>query len=414
MSNSLQKSCKWTPQMQRQADCLRPPRTFADDVSDFMVTNPVARAYGLMYQGVADAGMNFPSYLARWYGLDTRPLEPKNAYERALELIPRTVYNGGVTKGIATAIAKGLAMTKVAPYLPSSLFPFAGSVGAGLGQKLGQKAIKIGKAALNPDWPTLLKQSVGGAGMEALINPESEWGKYAAYILGSALMPGSNWANLSKAMGREVPSAIGKKGLTGGVKESVKSLSKNPYARDFLEDDIIGEGAKRIVSNLLDPRASRSRESMSLMDSVRLSQNVLNTVPPFRDEMERISGFMMPKFLRTNLFGTKGWVNNIQNTFGQDGVPTVRPSANNWKYSDSSVKPLQSRAVKHENPFERTRNDRPFVPMSVKPSELTERRLPPLYRASLQNTLNGQLIDVPYGFSTPRQAAFDTFLRLNR
>lgn len=408
MSNGLQKRCKWTPQMQRQADCLRPPRTFADNVSDFMVTNPVARAYGLMYQGVADAGMNPSGYVARYFGLDTHPLEPKNAYERALELIPRTVYNGGVTKGIATAIAKGLTMTKVAPYLPSSLFPFAGSVGAGLGQKLGQKAIKIGKAALNPDWPTLLKQSVGGAGMEALINPESEWGKYAAYILGSALMPGSNWRNLNKAMWREAPSAIGKKGLTGGVKESVKSLSKNSYARDFLEDDIIGEGAKRVVSYLLDPRASGSRESMSLIDSLRLSQNVLNTVPPFRDEMERINGFMMPKFLRTNLFGTKG------NTFGRNGFPAAWPSADNWIYSNSSIKPLQGRAVKHENPFERTRNDRAFVPMSVKPSELMERRLPPLYSAPLQDTLNGQSMDVPYEFTTPRQAAFDTFLGLNR
>lgn len=399
MSNSLQKICKWTPQMQRQADCLRPPRTFADNVSDFMVTNPVARAYGLVYQGVANAFYNPARIGARYFGLDTHPLTPQNFRERAFELIPQALYDGAMAKGLASPAAS---------FLPLSSSPFSGSVGAGFGQKLGQKAIKIGKAVLNPDWPTLLKQSVGGAGMEALINPKSAWGKYAANILGGALMPGSNWRNLNKAMWREAPSAIGKKGLTDGVKESIKGLSKNPYARDFLEDDIIGEGAKRIAGNLIFSLAGGNSDSMSLMDSVRLSQNVLNTVPPFRDEMERISGFMMPKFLRTNLFGTKG------NTFGRNGSPAVWPSADNWIYSNSSIKPLQSRAVKHENPFERTRNDRAFVPMSVKPPKLPERRLPPLYSAPLQDTLNGQSMDVPYEFTTPRQAAFDTFLGLNR
>lgn len=399
MSNGLQKICKWTPQMQRQADCLRPPRTFADNVSDFMVTNPVARAYGLMYQGIANATTNVPGHVARYFGLDTHPLTPQNFRERAFELIPQALYDGAMAKGL---------VSRAASFLPLSSFPFSGSVGAGFGQKLGQKAIKIGKSVLNPDWPTLLKQSVGGAGMEALINPKSAWGKYAANILGGALMPGSNWTNLSKAMWREAPSTIGKRGLTGGVKESIKGLSKNPYARDFLEDDIIGEGAKRIAGNLMFSLAGGNSDSMSLMDSVRLSQNILNTVPPFRDEMERISGFMMPKFLRTNLFGTKG------NTFGLNSSPAGWPSADNWIYSNSSIKPLQSRAVKHENPFERTRNDRAFVPMSVKAPKLPERRLPPLYSAPLQDTLNGQSMDVPYGFTTPRQAAFDTFLGLNR
>lgn len=252
MSNLQQQKVEWTPEMQQKADRLRPRRTFADDLSEFTVTNPVARAYGLMYQGVSNAGLNPLGHLARAGGLDTRPLEPRNIFESATELLPMDYYDVNIMKGLGQ---------QTAAHLPLKSWGLTGRkrAGAGWGQKLGRKTIKIAKAALTPETSTLLAQDVNGIIMGDLIQPQTEWGKFGTTLLSNSLVPGSNPLNLFRTIWQTAPATVAKKGVMGALKKGVKRLPKNRYARDFFEDDFIGEGAKSLLPNLLAPNVQSNQ-----------------------------------------------------------------------------------------------------------------------------------------------------------
>ena len=214
----------------------------ADNISEFMVTNPIARGYGLIYQGVADAGMNPLGYVARGYGLDTRPLEPRNFTERALETIPRIAYNGAMSK-----------------FWFNVFNPALSYGGANLSRlwnapRFYGKVNKIAQAALNPTWKELGAQSLATGGMEALLNPQSELGKYGADILGLALMNINNPVGLVTAPFKKGFKNAAANALRQSPLEALKKVAQNPKVQDFAEDVLIGEGVKRYVGNLLDPR----------------------------------------------------------------------------------------------------------------------------------------------------------------
>lgn len=382
MSNLQQQKVEWTPEMQQKADRLRPRRTFADDLSEFMVTNPVARAYGLMLQGIADAGMNPAGYVARASGLDTRPLEPQNFHERALEAIPRTIYNAAMTKGLAMEFL---------PRLPLKSWGLTGRVpaGAGWGQKLGRKAVKVAKNVLNPKWGDLLKQSVGAAGMEALINPQTELGKFGANLLGASLMPGSNPLNLFRTVWQTAPATVAKKGVMGALKKGVKRLPKNRYARDFFENDLIGEGTKRVVSNLLDPRSPWYSKDMSLSDPVRLSTKNLDTVSP-------VHGGLGKQSAGSVLFGTNPLNGqNLQRANGYDRLAAGGSSAAARLYAGGSTNFGQYPAAENDSPFDQMCYGQSLMPRDYASPYASTTALYPRYPSA-------------------RQAAFDTFLRFNQ
>lgn len=223
----------------------------ANAVSDFMVTNPIARAYGLMYQGVADAGLNLLGYVARGYGLDTRPLEPRNFIERAFETIPRTAYN-------AAALKMGYNVVKPA-------LSYGGSKLAHVwhAPKIYGKVNKIAEATLNPAWEDWIRQSMAVGGMEALFNPQSELGKYGTTVMGLGLLNIKNPTELLKAPFQK--GFINKVGALGrqSPAQTIKSITRHPKMQDFVEDVLIGEGIKRYVGNRLDPRAHSSTSAQN-------------------------------------------------------------------------------------------------------------------------------------------------------
>ena len=53
-------------QAREMAKQMRPEKTLGDKVSEFLVTNPIARQVGFVLQGIANAGLN-PAGYAIWF-----------------------------------------------------------------------------------------------------------------------------------------------------------------------------------------------------------------------------------------------------------------------------------------------------------------------------------------------------------
>lgn len=83
------------------------PRTVGDVVSDFLVTNPVARQGGFVMQGITNAGLNPIGQVAKALKMNTKPLEAQTAGERISELAGQYGYDaagfGTLLKGAALA-----------------------------------------------------------------------------------------------------------------------------------------------------------------------------------------------------------------------------------------------------------------------------------------------------------------------
>ena len=151
---------------------------------DHWVNNPLVRSGAAAMQGVANASFNPFGYIARANGVDTKPLNPQNAVERALEKAGEYGYD---------AAASVLAGNKLKAL---------GALGKGT-----TKTSKVLQALFSPNVGTATLEAASGGGLEGLLNPNTASGKILSNLVGAAL-PGTGYGAVKNLMNREAKNII--------------------------------------------------------------------------------------------------------------------------------------------------------------------------------------------------------------
>lgn len=138
-------------------------KAYEDKQSSHWTQNPLVRAAAALGQGISNASLNPAGYVARKIGIDTKPLQPENAGERALEKAGEYGFDAAV-------------LSPVGNYLNALGW-------LGKGERLASKAAR---AVLVPGKGAVTAAASGGA-LEGTINPESTAGKIGANIVGGML-----------------------------------------------------------------------------------------------------------------------------------------------------------------------------------------------------------------------------------
>lgn len=138
-------------------------KAYEDKQSSHWTQNPLVRAAAALGQGISNASLNPAGYVARKIGIDTKPLQPENAGERALEKAGEYGFDAAVLSPVGNYLnALGL---------------------LGKGQRL---ASKVARAVLAPGKGAVTAAASGGA-LEGAADPESMAGKIAANVVGGML-----------------------------------------------------------------------------------------------------------------------------------------------------------------------------------------------------------------------------------
>lgn len=211
---------KQKAQAREMAQQMRPEKTLGDKVSEFLVTNPIARQVGFGLQGISNAGLNPAGYVARAAGLDTKPLEAQTAGERATELAGQYGYDAA-----ALVPALGLAAGSI-----PRIAPFA--------QALTEGGV-----------PLALTGSTGSALATGIINPKSTIGRMATDILGGGL-----GAGLTR------PKFTAPKQDVKTVKELTKSVGEDALNRDIAEAERTGRNLLEVGGDEVMQAAQQARQ----------------------------------------------------------------------------------------------------------------------------------------------------------
>lgn len=207
-------------QAREMAQQMRPEKTMGDKVSEFLVTNPIARQVGFGLQGISNAGLNPAGYVARAAGIDTKPLEAQTAGERATELAGQYGFDAAAlipTLGLAAG-----SVPAIAPYV-------APLVEGGV--------------------PLALTGSTGSALATGIINPESTVGRMATDILGGGL-----GAGLTR------PKFTAPKQDVKTVKELTKSIGEDALNRDIAEAERTGRNLLEVGGDEVMQAAQQARQ----------------------------------------------------------------------------------------------------------------------------------------------------------
>lgn len=138
-------------------------KAYEDKQSSHWTQNPLVRVAAALGQGISNASLNPAGYVARKIGIDTKPLQPENAEERALEKAGEYGFDAAV-------------LSPVGNYLNALGW-------LGKGERL---ASKVARAVLAPGKGAVTAAVSGGA-LEGAADPESTAGKIAANVVGGML-----------------------------------------------------------------------------------------------------------------------------------------------------------------------------------------------------------------------------------
>lgn len=253
---------KMTPELRRKAEILaqglRPQKTFGDKAADWAVNTPFGRSLGFAAQGVANAELNPFGYAARAAGVDTNPLEVQTAGERAIEKASKYGFD------MATAAVGG------------NLAAEAGYLGA------GKNALSIGaKALLAPNVYLATAGAGGGGAVEGALNPQSEWGKLGANLLGGTAVSNNPLALLTSG------------NLTKNLRGGLENVVKNPTALKILHKGL-NYGDEALAEDLLNKAIPAVRNlNQKTGDTIRGNLTKRVDIPKaVSNAKERYSDFM--------------------------------------------------------------------------------------------------------------------------
>lgn len=219
----------------------------------FWDKNPVGRLAIAGMQGIANAGLNPAGYVARAYGIDTKPFTPQNAAERGMELAGQYGYDAAALGGIGN-IAKG------AGYL-------------GKGEKLGSK---IAQSVLAPESiaTMAIAPAAGGGIAEGITNPTNEFERTVANIVG-AMTPAAAQGAFAKT---KQTLTTGLKGILGDNKANA-AVSKGIRASENVAQQVADDAPAAYnelnneMAKALDNAAGRKLNIKGALDSQQQRYN---------------------------------------------------------------------------------------------------------------------------------------------
>lgn len=206
-------------------------KAYEDKQSSHWTQNPLIRAAVSLGQGISNASLNPAGYVARKIGIDTNPLQPENAGEKALEKAGEYGFDAAV-------------LSPVGNYLKALGW-------LGKGERLASKAAR---AVLAPGKGAVTAAASGGA-LEGAADPESTAGKIAANVVGGML--GGTAANMGNRTYQT---------LKGGLENIVENNDALRLVRRgaTIDDDI----ARAVTRDATEAAGNINRKSVKALADV--------------------------------------------------------------------------------------------------------------------------------------------------
>lgn len=178
----------------------------------FFDKNPVGRLGVAVAQGISNSALNPAGYVARAFGMDTKPFTPQNAVERGVEKAGEYGYDALALGGVGN-IAKG-----------------AGYLGKG-----NTVTSKVLQDVFSPENLVTMAftPAVGGGFAEGVVNPTNEFERTLVNVVGGGALGGL-------ASGVKQTSKPINKGLKGALpdNEANKALSKGIRASEEVAEQV--------------------------------------------------------------------------------------------------------------------------------------------------------------------------------
>ena len=181
-------------------------KAYEDKHKDALIESDIVRKPVALMQGVSNAGLNPAGYVARALGVDTQPLQAKDASERMLEKAGQYGYDAAVLANIG-GLAKG-----------------AGYLGTG-----NSVASKVAQSVLAPNVLEATAAATGGGLLEGALNPRNDFERALANITG-AFIPSA----ISGSTAKNVQAIKGGLDNVLNNNKAVRSVSKGIR----LDDDV--------------------------------------------------------------------------------------------------------------------------------------------------------------------------------
>ena len=229
-------------------------KAYEEKYAEPFIESDIVRKPAALAQGISNASLNPFGYLARSAGIDTKPLEAKDAAERALEKGGEYGYDAAALATIGN-IAKG-----------------AGYLGKG-----NTVASKVAQEVLAPEVLMATSAGVGGGLVEGITNPSTAFGSAVANIIGASVP-----ASVGGALEKQIYN------VKGGL-ENILSNNKGVQAvsRGIATDEAIANRVKEEAPVAMNNLNERMREALN-----RLTGRKLNIDRANISQKERYDNFI--------------------------------------------------------------------------------------------------------------------------
>lgn len=212
-------------------------KAYEEKYEEPFIESDIVRKPAALVQGISNASLNPFGYLARSAGIDTKPLEAKDAVERALE-------KGGEYGYDAAALATVGNLAKGAGYL-------------GKGNTV---ASKVAQEMLAPEVLMATGAGVGGGLVEGVTNPSTAFGTAVANIIGASVP-----ASVGGALEKQIYN------VKGGL-ENILSNNKGVQAvsRGIATDEAIANRVKEEAPVAMNNLNERMRNALNRLTGRKL------------------------------------------------------------------------------------------------------------------------------------------------
>lgn len=253
----------------------------------FFDRNPLGRLAIASMQGISNSALNPAGYVARAYGMDTKPFTPQNAVERGVEKASEYGYDA-LALGRVGNIAKG-----------------AGYLGKG-----NTVTSKVLQEVFSPENLVTMAftPAVGGGFAEGVVNPTNEFERTLVNVVGGGALGGlaSGVKQTSKPINKGLKGALpdneANKALSKGIRASEEVAeqvsSQAPSAYNSLNDEM-ENALNKAVGRKLNYEKSISNQQERIDDFIgKNADKELLDFSPSREQLKQYSPesvFNMPK-----------------------------------------------------------------------------------------------------------------------
>lgn len=241
-------------------------KAYKEKYAEPFIESDIVRKPAALAQGISNASLNPFGYLARSAGIDTKPLEAKDAAERALEKGGEYGYDAAALATIGN-IAKG-----------------AGYLGKG-----NTVTSKVAQEVLAPEVLMATGAGVGGGLVEGVTNPSTAFGSAVANIIGASVP-----ASVGGALEKQIYN------VKGGL-ENILSNNKGVQAvsRGIATDEAIANRVKEEAPVAMNNLNERMRNALNRLTGRKLDIDQANV-----NQQNRYNEFI-GKNADIELYGTK-------------------------------------------------------------------------------------------------------------